>query len=129
MKILSTSLRFHSAGVICSFILFHVTGIAQVATSSSDSLNEGYFDLGNNKLFFSETGKAESKYTVVFESGAGGSSGDWLKVRSLLPAGIKTIAYDRSGLGKSGAGVLPRTMAQEVFFASFPKVFETFPAH
>ncbi|WP_461398711.1 alpha/beta fold hydrolase [Flavitalea sp.] len=40
---------------------------------------------------------------------------DWLKVRSLLPAGIKTIAYDRSGLGKSGAGVLPRTMAQEVF--------------
>ena len=115
MKAFSSLLKMHCAVVICSVVICPLAVIAQVETSYSDSLREGYFDLGHNKLFFSETGKVGSKYTVIFESGAGGSSADWLKVRSLLPADIKTIAYDRSGAGKSGAGVLPRTMAQEVF--------------
>jgi pimeloyl-ACP methyl ester carboxylesterase len=53
--------------------------------------------------------------TVIFESGAGGTSQDWLKVRALLPATVRSISYDRAGLGKSEAGPLPRTMAQEVF--------------
>jgi pimeloyl-ACP methyl ester carboxylesterase len=115
MKVLSSFLRLYYAIVICAVIILPLAVMAQIKTVALDSLREGYFDLGYNKLFFSETGNANGQYTVIFESGAGGSSADWTKVRSLLPANIKTIAYDRSGVGKSGAGVLPRTMAQEVF--------------
>jgi pimeloyl-ACP methyl ester carboxylesterase len=51
----------------------------------------------------------------VFEAGAGGGSQDWRKVISMLPAEIRTVAYDRAGVGKSEAGPLPQTMAQSVF--------------
>lgn len=114
MSVVST-IRLSSLEIVSLLLILPMAVCSQPGTNFSDSLREGYFDLGFNKLFFSETGNADSRYTVVFESGAGGSSADWKKVRSLLPAGIRTIAYDRSGTGKSGAGVLPRTMAQEVF--------------
>jgi pimeloyl-ACP methyl ester carboxylesterase len=115
MKALFKSLTRYKTILTWPIIIFPMSCIAQVEAPSSDSSREGYLDLGTNKIFYSETGRIDSKYTVVFESGGGGSSADWLKVRSILPAELKTIAYDRSGLGKSGVGVLPRTMAQEVF--------------
>jgi pimeloyl-ACP methyl ester carboxylesterase len=115
MKALLRTISIHCATLICVLVLSPDASVAQIKPMNADSLQQGYFDLVNNRLFYTETGKADSKYTVVFESGAGGGSADWLKVRSLLPAGIKTLAYDRAGTGRSGAGVLPRTMAQEVF--------------
>lgn len=80
--------------------------------SSKDSLVE----IGHkHHLFVSPTGSDRSKLTVVFESGGGGGANDWKKVKSLLPTNIRTIAYDRAGTGKSKQGVMPRTMAQEVY--------------
>jgi pimeloyl-ACP methyl ester carboxylesterase len=82
---------------------------------SDTSFNSRLVDIGNHKLFISEKGNQNTKFTVVFESGAGGSSRDWEKVVSLLPSQIRTVTYDRAGIGKSEAGPLPQTMAQNVF--------------
>ena len=82
---------------------------------SDTSSSERLVDIGNHKLFITEKGNRNAKFTVVFESGAGGSSQDWAKVISLLPLEIRTVAYDRAGIGKSEAGPLPQTMAQSVF--------------
>lgn len=53
--------------------------------------------------------------TVIFESGGGGSSKDWSRVRDLLSSRVRMCAYDRAGLGWSEVGPAPRTMKQEVF--------------
>jgi pimeloyl-ACP methyl ester carboxylesterase len=82
---------------------------------SDTSSSERLVDIGNHKLFITEKGNRNAEFTVVFESGAGGSSQDWAKVISLLPSEIRTVAYDRAGIGKSEAGPLPQTMAQSVF--------------
>jgi pimeloyl-ACP methyl ester carboxylesterase len=99
-------------GVLFSFC---VPVYSQSVTRTPDTLDEKLIDIGYHKLFISEAGPGNAKFTVIFESGAGGGANDWAKVRSMLPPDIRTIAYDRAGTGKSGTGPLPRTMAQEVF--------------
>lgn len=84
---------------------------ASFDASSLDTL----ISLGNHKLFLSARGNKDSKYTVIFESGAGGGAMDWVSVRSLIPSDIRTVVYDRSGVGKSEIGPLPQTMAQNVY--------------
>jgi len=81
----------------------------------SDTSGDRLIKIGYHKLFISIKGSQAAKFTVVFESGAGGSSRDWSKVISILPLGVRTIAYDRAGAGKSEKGPLPQTMAQNVF--------------
>lgn len=88
---------------------------AQQTHTASDTLYEDLVSINHFKLFVSVKGSPKAKYTVIFESGAGGTSKDWDKVKQLLPASIRTVAYDRAGSGKSEKGPLPRTMAQEVF--------------
>jgi pimeloyl-ACP methyl ester carboxylesterase len=97
-------------------LLLALTGkaYALVLTLKADSLREEMINIGFHQLFISSNGPQDAQFTVVFESGAGGSSTDWTAVRRLLPATLRTIAYDRAGVGKSEAGPLPRTMAQEV---------------
>jgi pimeloyl-ACP methyl ester carboxylesterase len=97
------------------FFSFGISGYSQSITMSSDTFSERFVEIDHHKLFISCTGAQNAKFTVIFESGAGGSSKDWERVRSLLPSNIRTLAYDRAGLGKSEVGPLPRTMAQEVF--------------
>lgn len=80
-----------------------------------DTSAERFVKIGNHKLFISLHGNQEAKFTVVFESGAGGRSQDRTKVIAVLPKNIRTVAYDRAGLGKSDKGPLPQTMAQHVF--------------
>lgn len=87
----------------------------QNETHTSNSSDERLIKVGNHKLFISINGSRDAKFTIVFESGAGGSSQDWAKVISMLPKGIRTVAYDRAGTGKSEKGPLPQTMVQHVF--------------
>jgi pimeloyl-ACP methyl ester carboxylesterase len=72
-------------------------------------------DIGGHKLHIHCGGPTNASLTVVFESGAGGYSKDWSRVRDLLPSQVRTCAYDRAGSGWSEAGPTPRTMRQEVF--------------
>jgi len=103
----------HSILLIIVFVSLKFTLYSQ--DQISDSSAERLIEIGNHKLFVSTKGNQDAKFTVVFESGAGGSSGDWTKVISMLPPEIRTIAYDRAGVGKSEKGPLPQTMAQNVF--------------
>lgn len=82
--------------------------------SSLSNAGDRFVIIGNHRLFMSEKGDQHAKLAVVFESGGGGSSQDWAKVIAMLPADIRTIAYDRAGIGKSGKGPLPQTIAQNV---------------
>lgn len=97
------------------FFLFGFKGYCQKQIQTSNSSIARLAKIGNHKLFISIKGSSHAKFTVVFESGAGGSSQDWTKVISLLPLEIRTVAYDRAGVGKSEKGPLPQTMAQNVF--------------
>ncbi len=101
-------------GLMIMFLFSSVSSVhSQVLFS--DTLSERLVDIGYHKLFVSFTGDRNAKFTVLFEAGGGGSSKDWEKVRAILPSNIRTLAYDRAGLGKSEAGPLLRTMTQEVF--------------
>ena len=71
--------------------------------------------IGGHKMHLHCTGPTNAALTVVFESGGGGTSKDWSRVRELLPSNVRICAYDRAGSGLSEAGPAPRTMHQEVF--------------
>ena len=71
--------------------------------------------IGGHKLHIHCIGPTNAALTLVFESGGGGSSKDWSRVRDLLPSNVRICAYDRAGSGWSEAGPAPRTMRQEVF--------------
>lgn len=90
-------------------------GYSQNKTHLSDTLSKRFVGVGNHKLFISEKGDRKAKFIIVFESGAGGGSQDWDRVIAMLPSEIRTVAYDRAGVGKSEKGPLPQTMAQNVF--------------
>jgi pimeloyl-ACP methyl ester carboxylesterase len=96
------------------FPKFYLLLVGLLINTSIFSQSEKLVQVGNHKLFIRETGDKKSKVTVVFESGAGGTSQDWSGVIALLPLNIRTISYDRAGLGKSEAGTKPQTMAQNV---------------
>src|SRR5688500_7097200 len=109
--------RFKLSSFLLIVLFFSVEfrAYCQNVAQHSDSSAERHIKFGNHKLFISIKGSRDAKFTVVFESGAGGSSQDWTKVISMLPPGIRTVAYDRAGIGKSEKGPLPQTMAQNVF--------------
>src|SRR6185503_6530292 len=99
---------------IVLFFSFEFRAYCQNETQHSDTSVERLVKIGNHKLFISIKGNRDSKFTVVFEAGAGGGSQDWTKVISMLPPGIRTVAYDRAGMGSSEKGPMPQTMAQNV---------------
>ena len=103
----------HSLLLIIFFFFLKFNLYCQIETL--DTSAERLVKIGNHKLFISIKGSRDAKFTVVFESGAGGSSRDWTKVILMLPPEIRTVAYDRAGVGKSEKGPLPQTMAQNVF--------------
>ena len=107
--------KFQYLLLIVFFFSFEFKGNCQNETHTSDSSAEQLIKIGNHKLFITIKGSQDAKFTVVFEPGAGGSSRDWTKVISMLPPEIRTVAYDRAGIGKSEKGPLPQTMAQNVF--------------
>lgn len=111
----SHSFHLVQTAVLGYFLLLGMTGFAQIKNGKTEPLQERFVDLGYHKLFVRIAGNQQAKFTVVFESGAGGSSKDWEKVSQLLSADLRLLTYDRAGLGKSETGPLPRTMEQEVF--------------
>lgn len=72
-------------------------------------------DIGGHKLHIRCVGPAEATPTVILEAGGGAFSTTWSRVQELLPATVRSCAYDRAGSGWSEPGPGPRTMKQEVF--------------
>jgi pimeloyl-ACP methyl ester carboxylesterase len=106
---------YHLSGLLL-MIFCYSFGYPAYSQQQLPLSNEGdrFVAIGNHRLFISDTGDQHAKLVVVFESGGGGKSQDWAKVKAMLPAGVRTIAYDRAGLGKSEKGPLPQTLAQNV---------------
>ncbi len=67
-------------------------------------------DIGGYRLHLHCLGKGSP--TVVFESGLGGYSLDWVLVQKPVSDFTRACAYDRSGLGWSDTGPLPRSPKQ-----------------
>jgi pimeloyl-ACP methyl ester carboxylesterase len=67
-------------------------------------------DIGNGReLYLVEKGPASRGPTVVFESGFGATSLNWVHLQDALADQVHTVAYDRCGLGWSSACVSERT--------------------
>ncbi|WP_054026272.1 alpha/beta fold hydrolase [Bacillus sp. FJAT-28004] len=56
--------------------------------------------------------KGAGKLTVVFESGMGLSRSTWGLVQPLVAEHARVIVYDRTGIGRSEPGLMPRTLAR-----------------
>ena len=73
-------------------------------------------DIGGRRLRVVREGvRAPGAPLVLLEAGAFGFSADWAVVQDLLgKAGLKSLAYDRAGLGRSDPGPAPRDGAAVV---------------
>ena len=67
-------------------------------------------DIGGRRLRVVRAGPQRGKPLVVCEHGAFGCASDWAVVQDKLAArGLRSLAYDRAGLGHSEPGPAPRT--------------------
>ncbi|QUD87052.1 alpha/beta fold hydrolase [Phenylobacterium montanum] len=69
-----------------------------------------FADIGGRRMHWVEAGPPKSTAPlIVFEAGSFGFSADWAVVQERLAArGLRSIAYDRAGLGLSDRGPSPR---------------------
>lgn len=66
-------------------------------------------DIGGRRLHLVRAGPPAAAPTVLLEAGSFGFSADWSVVQErLAAAGLRSIAYDRAGLGHSDPGPQPR---------------------
>ncbi len=68
-----------------------------------------YFWVGNHRLHLNCVG--EGSPTVIFDSGLGGTSLDWVRVQPQVAAFTRACSYDRAGYGWSDSGPMPRDSA------------------
>jgi len=68
-----------------------------------------FVDIGGRRLRVVRAGPPEAHPLIVLEHGAFGSAADWAVVQQRLAAkGLRSLAYDRAGLGHSDPGPRPR---------------------
>ncbi len=66
-------------------------------------------DIGGRRLHWVEAGPPKARPVVLLEAGSFGFSADWAVVQEKLAAkGLRSIAYDRAGMGLSDPGPRPR---------------------
>lgn len=95
-------------------IFIFVTGLVLLAGARAKvRLKRAYppagrmIDIGGCRLHVDIQG--EGPFTVVFESGMGGTAAHWEKVQPEIAGYATTISYDRAGLGWSDPGRQPRS--------------------
>jgi pimeloyl-ACP methyl ester carboxylesterase len=65
-------------------------------------------DIGGRRFRLVRQGPARGRPTVLFEAGPFGASPDFAVAQAALGAELRSIAYDRAGLGASDPGPKPR---------------------
>ena len=103
--------RFLYVYLLSAFIIFHVPAFADAMTQESEVYGE-MIQIDNHKLHLNCLGSGRP--VVVFDSGLGGFSMDWLKVQRELFNETTVCAYDRAGYGWSEEGPSPRITDQIV---------------
>ena len=109
VKLLSDSLR-RILFFACSVIVSGLTCAAPLMASPSkpESPVPGRLvDVGGYRLHIYCVG--EGMPTIIFDSGVGGFSLEWIRVQTVLARRTRVCAYDRAGYGWSDLGPLPRT--------------------
>lgn len=101
-------------GVIISVCLLSFPSQSQTTKSPPESPPGLLVTVGSHRMHIHCLGPESAAATVVFESGAGGDSRGWKRVRDLLPPDVRSCAYDRAGSGWSEPGPAPRTLRQEI---------------
>lgn len=73
------------------------------------TLNGEMTDIGGRRLRVIRAGAPGARPAILLEHGAFGCATDWTVVQARLAAkGLRSIAYDRAGLGRSDPGPTPR---------------------
>ena len=68
-----------------------------------------FADIGGRQLHWVEAGPPKASPVALLEAGSFGFSADWAVVQEKLAAqGLRSIAYDRAGMGLSDPGPAPR---------------------
>lgn len=82
-------------------------GDAQIDSSAGLLAAPGtYIWVGSHRLHLNCIGQGSP--TVIFDSGLGGSSLDWIRVQPEVASFTRACSYDRAGYAWSDAGPLPR---------------------
>lgn len=94
-------------------LLLFVVGVVGCAGSAATPVKPQRADAEGPQLWVQVTGQGDP--TVVFEAGEGDDSSVWAKTEAevRLPNGVRTVIYDRAGLGKSAAGQGPYRIDDE----------------
>ena len=106
------------AGAVCAFLVC-VCSMSASAVTPIDQIPAGplsptgrFADLGGYRLHYHCEGPEDAELTVLFESGIGGTTRAWEKVRSRLGDGLRSCTYDRAGYGWSDPGPGPRDVSE-----------------
>jgi pimeloyl-ACP methyl ester carboxylesterase len=93
--------------------LFPVTVLAVACTGSTPASKQPHIDVDGPQLWVQVAGQGEP--TVVFEAGEADDSSVWAGVEAKvrLPNGVRTVLYDRAGLGKSTPSAAPYRIDDE----------------
>lgn len=97
---------------ICLSALLLVLGSGAVFASETifaEDLNPPgqLVDIDGHRMHINCLGKGQP--TIVFDSGVGGFSLEWVLIQNAISAQTRVCAYDRAGYGWSDMGPLPRT--------------------
>lgn len=94
--------------------LIAVTGLVIVTTAASAggfyNRTGQLYDIGKLRIHMACLGTGRP--VVIFDSGLGGFSLEWLGIQRSLATEMTTCAYDRAGYGWSDVGPSPRTTSQ-----------------
>ncbi len=86
------------------------TSDATIDNSAARPIAPGTFIwVGSHRLHLNCVGRGSP--TVIFDSGLGGSSLDWVRVQPLVASFTRACSYDRAGYGWSDPGPPPRDSA------------------
>ena len=93
------------AGLI-ALMLAGVAACAWASASETDAAPGTFVDVGSHRLHIHCTGRGSP--AVVFESGLGSTSLDWVNVQPEVSRFTRACSYDRAGYGWSESGPEPR---------------------
>lgn len=102
--------RFATLTLVLATVCTQISD-ATIDDSSTRPVAPGTFIwVGNHRLHLNCIG--EGSPTVIFDSGLGGSSLDWVRVQPQVASFSRACSYDRAGYGWSDAGPQPRDSAR-----------------
>jgi pimeloyl-ACP methyl ester carboxylesterase len=103
------AIRFATFALVLATISTHTSDATIDRTGARFAAPGSFIWVGRHRLHLNCSG--EGSPTVIFDSGLGGSSLDWVRVQSRVASFTRACSYDRAGYGWSDPGPRPRDSA------------------